>query len=125
MPLTLKLVIGFFGLGLAMNLYTASFGAATLGTWIGMTISVGVIIGLLRGSESVRAIVRALSILGMLVGAVSLIRLVPFFGMGLDTLVLFGVAAGVFGLGGSVFTFYALGREDVEMWMARRSFGRV
>jgi hypothetical protein len=106
-----------------MNLYTASLGAATTGTWVGMAISVGMIIGLLRGSESVRAIVRALSVLGMLAGAVNVIRLVPYLGTGLDSLVYFGLAAAVFALVGSMFTFWVLGREDVEMWMARRSFG--
>lgn len=123
MPITLKIVIGFFGLGLALNLYTASSGEVSTAMWIGMAISVGIIIGLLRGSESVRAIVRALCILGLLVGVVSVIRLVPYLGMGLDSIVYFGLASAAFGLVGSMFSFWVLGREDVEMWMARRSLG--
>lgn len=125
MPISLKLVIGFFGLGLALDLYTVSLGDVSTGTWIRMAISVGIIGGLLRGNESVRAIVRAFAVLGMLVGAINVIRIVPFFGMGLDSLVVFGLAAGLVAVFGSMFTFWALGREDVEMWMARRSFGPV
>ncbi len=125
MPVTLKCVLGFFGLGLALNLYTATSGAATTGTWIGLAISIGLIVGLARGNESVRALVRALSILGLLAGVVSGIRLVPYFGMGLDSLVLFGFFAAGLAVVGSVFTFWALGREDVALWMARRTLGSV
>jgi hypothetical protein len=125
MPTTLKLVLGFFALGLALDLYTVVVDAGSTVTWIRMAVAVGIIAGLVRGSESVRAIVRAFAVLGMLVGAVNVIRVVPYIGSGLDSLVAIALVAGGIAVLGSAFTFWVLGREDVEMWMARRSFGAV
>lgn len=123
MPTLLKVVIGFFALSIAWDLYLVVNGAAGTAQWIRMAIGIAVIIGLLRGSESTRAIVRALSVLGMLGGAVMLIRLIPVLGAMPASLMVLGLGATLLALLGSAFSFWALGREDLEMWMARRSFG--
>jgi len=125
MPISLKVVIGFFLLSLAFDGYTAVSGEATTVTWIRLAVGVGIIVGLLRGSESVRAIVRAFAVLGMLAGAVNVIRIVPYIDTAPSSLVVLGLAAACFALFAAMLTFWVLGREDVEMWMARRSFGPV
>jgi hypothetical protein len=123
MPTLLKVVIGFFALSIAWDLYLVVNGAAGTAQWIRMAIGIGVIVGLVRGSESTRAIVRALSVLGMLGGTLTLLQMVPLLGALPASLMIFGLGAALLAVLGSLFSFWALGREDVEMWMARRSFG--
>lgn len=123
MPTVLKVVIGFFALSIAWDLYLVVNGAASTAQWIRMAIGIAVIVGLVRGSESTRAIVRALSVLGMLGGAIILLQMIPLLGAAPASLMIFGLAAALLAVLGSLFSFWALGREDVEMWMARRSFG--
>jgi hypothetical protein len=123
MPTLLKVVIGFFALSIAWDLYLVVNGAAGTAQWIRMAIGIGVIVGLVRGSESTRAIVRALSVLGMRGGTLTLLQMVPLLGALPASLMIFGLGAALLAVLGSLFSFWALGREDVEMWMARRSFG--
>ena len=123
MPTVLKVVIGFFALSIAWDLYLVVNGAASTAQWIRMAIGIAVIVGLVRGSESTRAIVRALSVLGMLGGAIILLQMIPLLGAAPASLMIFGLAAALLAVLGSLFSFWGLGREDVGMWMARRSFG--
>jgi hypothetical protein len=123
MPTVLKVVIGFFALSIAWDLFLVVNGAASTAQWVRMAIGIAVIVGLVRGSESTRAIVRALSVLGMLGGALALLQMIPLLGAAPASLMIFGLAAALLAGLGSLFSFWVLGREDVEMWMARRSFG--
>lgn len=123
MPLTLKIVIAFFALSIALDLYTVVMDAGTTTQAVRIAIGVGVVLGLLRGSESVRAIVRVLAVLGMLGGVIAVLRIVPYVSMLPSSMVVLGLGAGVLAVFGSIFTFWVLGQERVEMWMARRSMG--
>lgn len=123
MPVLLKVVIGFFALSLCWDLYLVAGGAANTTEWIRMAIGVAVIVGLVRGSESTRAIVRALSVLGMIVGTLLVLRMIPLLGAAPAGLMILGLGSALLAALGSLFSFWALGREDVEMWMARRSLG--
>jgi hypothetical protein len=123
MPTVLKVVIGFFALSIAWDLYLVVNGVASTAQWVRMAIGIAVIVGLVRGSESTRAIVRALSVLGMVGGALTLLQMIPLLGAAPLSLMIFGLAAALLAVFGSLFSFWVLGREDVEMWMARRSFG--
>ncbi len=125
MPTALKLVIGFFALSFCFDVWIIVTGAATTAQWVRAAIAVGIIVGLVRGSDGVRAIVRALSILGVIAGVIAVLRIVPFIGDAPMGLLAFGLGAGVLAIAGSLFTFFVLGLESVQTWMARSSFART
>lgn len=125
MPTSLKIVIGFFGLGCCWDLYVLTTGLGSTIEWVRLAIGIAIIVGLVRGNDSVRAIVRGLCVLGVIGGVIVTLRLVAFIGSGPASLVIPGLAAGVLAIAGSLFTFFVLGQERVETWMARRAFART
>ena len=68
---------------------------------------------------------RGLSVLGVIGGVIATLRIVPYIGSAPSELVFPGLAAGLLAITGSLFTFFVLGQERVETWMARRAFART
>lgn len=122
MPALLKAVMVAFGLHLALLAWMIARGPTTNPMWISLVLTCAAIFGLLRGSETARALVRGASVLGILGSVVTLIRLVPVLRM-MPELGYLGLAMAGFGLAIAVLTFVTLGRDDVATWLARRSFG--
>ncbi len=121
MPTKLKVVLGYYGLSILLDAYMLTLGGDQTRTWIRMAIGALVIAFLLRGSDSVRAIVRGFAALGVIFGIVVVLQGVSI-GSSAGTLVL---VLGTFATCMSAFTFWALGQEDVQVWMATRTFNRV
>lgn len=123
MPSKLKAVLAFYVLSLGLDLWTLSKDTSVTQTWIRLAIGVLVIGFLLRGSDSVRAIVRFFAGLGIVLGAVIVLQALAL-GVG-TTLGMITLVLGLFAFGSNVFTFWALGQDDVQLWMATRTFRRV
>ncbi|MBX7079587.1 MAG: hypothetical protein K1X88_10400 [Nannocystaceae bacterium] len=122
MPMTLKILLGLFAAGLCFDAYLLSAMGGGTGVWLRVALTLGAMIGLLRGSESVRALLRAIAVIGFALAAFSLVRMIPVMQIS-PSLAMVGVVAGAIMLVHAGFMFWTLGREDVELWMARRSFG--
>lgn len=122
MPLTLKILLALFGVGLCFDAYLLSAVGGSTALYLRMALTLGAVVGLLRGSESVRALLRALAVVGFAAAAFTLVRMVPVLQIS-PSLAMLGVIAGAIMLVHAGFMFWTLGREDVEMWLARRSFG--
>ena len=125
MPTALKIVLGFFALSLCFDGYALATGVGSTVQSVRIVIAVCIIIGLLRGSDSVRGIVRGLSILGTIGGVIGVLRIAPYVADAPFELVATGLGAGVLAIVGSLFTFFVLGSLGVETWMARRAFARM
>ncbi len=122
MPTLLKAVMACFGLHLALMAWMIAQSPETRAPWISLVLTGAAVLGLVRGSETARALVRAASVLGMIGAVVSLLKLVPVMRV-MPQLAYVGLAAAGFGLVVAVLTFVTLGRDDVATWLARRAFG--
>ncbi|MCX4242682.1 PH domain-containing protein [Paraliomyxa miuraensis] len=121
MPTKLKAVIGIYLASMVLDgLWLLQDSSATK-VWIRLVIGALVVVFLLRGSEGMRSIVRGFAALGILFGGITVLQAVSL-GLG-DTVGLIVLATGLFGVAMSAFTFWALGQEDVQAWMASRSLG--
>lgn len=123
MPAKLKVVLGSYALSLALDGYMLTLGGDQTRTWIRIVIGVLVIAFLLRGSDSVRSIVRGFAALGVVFAVVVVLQAVSLGASTTAGSVL--LVVGVVSLCMSAFTFWALGQEDVQVWMATRTYGRV
>jgi hypothetical protein len=123
MPSKLKAVLVFYVLSMGIDLWVLTQDTTATRTWVRLVIGVLVIAFLLRGSDSVRAIVRGFAALGIVFGAVIVLQALSL-GVG-TTLGLIALLTGAFAFGSNVFTFWALGQDDVQLWMATRTFKRV
>jgi hypothetical protein len=122
MPSSLKATMACFGLHLALMAWMISRSPESRAPWISLVLTTAAILGLMRGSETARALVRAASVLGMIGVVVSTLKLISVMRV-VPELAYVGLAANGFGLAVAVLTFVTLGREDVATWLARRSFG--
>jgi hypothetical protein len=123
MPAKLKVVLGYYALSLALDGYLLTLDSSATRTWIRIVIGVLVIAFLLRGSDSVRSIVRGFAALGVVFAVVVILQGVAI-GMA-TTAGTFVMITGIVALCMSAFTFWALGQDDVQLWMATRTYGRV
>lgn len=87
--------------------------------WFGVAMNVAFIVGIMRGSEGARAVLRGFAALGLVIVAISLLIVAasgllatPFGLIGLLTGVLSGLVSG--------FMFWCLGQEDVVAWITAR-----
>lgn len=120
MPVTLRIVLVLFAVSAAFDVWVLAAGDTSTIQWIRLAVAVGAMLGLWRGSESARVVVRALAVLGILGVVIQAIRLAPVLrvvpSLGVPAMIGLVVA-----LLGCVYTFWALGREHVLVWMARRA----
>ena len=123
MPTKLKVVLGFYALSMLLDVIMLTQNGGETRTWIRIGIGALVIGLLMRGSEGMRTLVRGFAVLGALAGVVVLLQTVSIGVSGLLGMLV--LAIGLFTTIASVFTFWALGQEDVQVWMATRTFGRV
>jgi hypothetical protein len=123
MPSKLKAVLVLYVLSMALDAWVLAQDPESTRTWIRLAIGGLVIAFLLRGSDSVRAIVRGFAALGIVFGTVILLQAFTL-GVG-TTLGTVTLLLGLFACGSNVFTFWALGQDDVQVWMATRTFQRV
>ncbi len=123
MPTKLKVVIASYVVSMAIDGWMLSLDTSATRVWVRLAIGALVIAFLVRGSDSVRGIVRAFAALGVVFGVVILLQALAL-GMS-STAGMIALGAGSFAVGMNAFTFWALGQDDVQTWMATRTFGRV
>ncbi len=123
MPGLLRVLIALLAVGAAFDLIMALQAGATA-SWVRLALGVGCILGLMRGSEGVRVVLRGLAGIGVLIGGVGLFQAVILASrVPMSGLVALAVAVTVLGLAVSIFMFVVLGRHDVQSWILRRSVG--
>lgn len=123
MPTKLKVVIASYLVSMAFDGWMLSLDTSATRVWVRIVIGALVIAFLLRGSDSVRSIVRGFAALGVVFGVVIVLQALSL-GLG-STAGLLTLGAGSFAVGMNAFTFWALGQDDVQVWMATRTFSRV
>ena len=123
MPTKLKIVLGYYVLSTALDGFMLTLDSSETRTWVRLAIGVLVIAFLLRGSDSVRSIVRGFAALGVVFAGVLVLQGVAI-GPG-TTAGAIVLVTGIFAACMNAFTFWALGQDDVQLWMATRTFSRV
>ncbi len=117
MPTKLKVVIGIYAASLCLDGYMLTLDSSATRTWIRMAVGVLVIALLLRGSEGMRSVVRGFAVIGVILGLVVVVQgamvATPVLAVGVGTVV------------ANAFTFWALGQQDVQVWMATRGLARI
>ena len=119
MPTKLKFLVGSFALSALMSALT--------GHWFMLAYCVGVTLGIVRGNEGVRTLLRMVSGAGVFLQT----------GMGVLA-ILAGLAGGLsiagfvtvigftaFGALSSGFSYWCLGEPDVQHWMYEKALGEV
>lgn len=123
MPTALKVVVGFQLLGILADVYTVATGAGTTTVYARLAIGIALVAALLRGNESARAVVRFFAVIGVIGSVVMLLQGLQL-GMG-HALGMVALGTGALGLVANLYTFWALGRDDVHTWMATRVLTRI
>ncbi len=111
MPGKLKIVMGLYAISVVLNIINQG--------WIAAVIGILIIAGLLKGNNVVRIVVIVLSVLGLVVYVLGALGLAAILAVGVGDALL-PLLSIVFGLVSSIFTIYALTRQDVKDWMLNK-----
>lgn len=116
MPNKLKLVVAVMILGVALSLVS--------GAWVSALIGGALTFGVLVGNDGVRAFLRGLCVVQILLAAG--LTVFPFLlgaASELDGRTMLALAIStVFGIAMPAYMVWALGQEDVRNWMFRKNF---
>ena len=123
MPTKMRIALILMAFGVLMK--AAEVFALDEGTqgYVVLAIQTAIVAGLYRGNESIRSLVRVLSLLGALVGAFAMVTALGALGAG--ALALMALGTGAMTVVISLFVFWALGQDDVISWMGRRAFAQL
>lgn len=126
MPTFLKALIGLLAVGIAFDLVMSLVGGGSATIWVRLGLGVGCIIGLVRGHEGIRTALQGLAGVGIVIGAIAVIRVLALSpAVPMSGLLMLSIAAASLSLLISGFMFWVLGRHDVQAWMLRRSVGAI
>jgi len=121
MPRKVAILLILLAISTLMRVVEAANTAET-SSWIGVGVNVLFIVGIMRGSEGARAILRGLAALGFILSALGLI-MVAASGLASTNLGMIAMVSGLFGAVVSGFMYWCLGQEDVISWITARRIG--
>ncbi|MCA9612910.1 MAG: hypothetical protein H6722_06800 [Sandaracinus sp.] len=124
MPGKLKVVLGIYAINVILNILNSS--------WISAIIGVAIMALLFKGSDTMRKVVIVFAVIGLVFSVLGLLGIGALLavlsaaggeatgGMG-DVII--ALASIIFGLVGSIYTIWALTRQDVKDWMLAKAAG--
>ncbi|PJB33972.1 MAG: hypothetical protein CO108_29685 [Deltaproteobacteria bacterium CG_4_9_14_3_um_filter_63_12] len=119
MPNKLLVLVILMALQILLHIVAMSTmkGNVPVSDYLGLAINIGLLVGILKGSESVRMIVMFFAGVGVIIGAIALLGLLSF---AQASAVMWLTV--VLSLAGPIFILWCLTRDDVIHWMSRRAF---
>lgn len=129
MPGKLKVVLGIYAINVVLNILNSS--------WFSAVIGVLIMAFLFKGSDTMRKVVIVFAVIGLVFSVLGLVFSVLGL-LGIGALLAVASAAGatggmgdviialasiIFGIVGSVYTIWALTRQDVKDWMLAKASG--
>ncbi len=122
MPTALVVVLVFMGLSVALDITLALMGEGGIKPWVRPVLTIALMVGLIRGREGARALLRGLAFLGLIISAIAVAMaadVLSNLGM-LGSLGVVTMGALGFGIVSCVMMIWGLGRDDVKDWMSQK-----
>ena len=121
MPRKVAILLILLAISTLLRVIEAANTAET-SSWIAVGVNVLFIVGIMRGSEGARAILRGLAAIGFIFAAIG-IMMVAASGLAATNLGMIALVAAFFSAVVSGFMFWCLGQEDVIAWITARRIG--